>query len=415
MLELAQLAQDRVEELKAAHTNKKGVLDPHYQQLLDDEAKKSQLEIERRQNEYLSRQKAGNAPAMSGMLGGIGNQFALYFKRIFSGGMVLRLLAKFTQESRKLINQAEELDRVMANVRIVTNGTMKETRELMSTYSSLGKELGATTREVAQSGIEWMRQGYDAAQTVDLVTASLYLSKLGMIDSTSATKNLTSALKGFKLEASEAMSVVDKLTSIDLKAATSAGDIAEGLAQFANLGSLAGVNIDQAAAYVATIADVTQMSGSSAGQALKTIISRYGNVKAGAYNKINVNAESTDTSENLNDVEKVLNKIGISIRNTNLEFKDFDEVLSEIAEKWNTLDNVSKKAIANAFAGIRQQESFVTLLENWEKYEELLETSRSSQGTAETKYKSYKESLDASINRLTATLEDFVNRAEVIE
>ena len=415
LLELAQLAQDRVEELKAAHTNKKGVLDPHYQQLLDDEAKKSQLEIERRQNEYLSRQKAGNAPAMSGMLGGIGNQFALYFKRMFSSGLVLRLMARFRQEIQKLIYQAKELDRVMANVRIVTNGTMKETRELMSTYSSLGKELGATTREVAQSGIEWMRQGYDAAQTVDLVTASLYLSKLGMIDSTSATKNLTSALKGFKLEASEAMSVVDKLTAIDLRAATSAGDIAEGLAQFANLGSLAGVNIDQAAAYVATIADVTQMSGSSAGQALKTIISRYGNVKAGAYNKINVNAESTDTSENLNDVEKVLSKIGISIRNTNLEFKDFDEVLSEIAEKWNTLDNVSKKAIANAFAGIRQQESFVTLLENWEKYEELLETSRSSQGTAETKYTSYKDSLDASINRLTATLEDFVNRAEVSE
>lgn len=415
LLELAQLAQDRVEELKAAHTNNKGKLDPHYQQLLDDEAKKSQLEIQRKQNEYLARQKTGSAPAMGGLLGGIGNQFGLYFKRMFSGGIIWRLMARFRQEIQKLISQAKELDQVMANLRIVTNGTMKETRELMSTYSSLGKELGATTKEVSQSGIEWMRQGYDAAQTVDLITASLYLSKLGMIDSTSATKNLTSALKGFKLEASEAMSVVDKLTSIDLKAATSAGDIAEGLAQFANLGSLAGVDIDQAAAYVATIADVTQMSGSSAGQALKTIISRYGNVKAGAYNRINVNAEGIDTSEKLNDVEKVLSKIGISIRNTNLEFKDFDEVLGEIAEKWNTLDNVSKKAIANAFAGIRQQESFVTLLENWDKYEELLETSRSSQGTAETKYASYKESLDASINRLTATLEDFVNRAEANE
>jgi len=65
------------------------------------------------------------------------------------------------------------------------------------------------------------------------------------------------------------MDVVDKLTAIDLKAATSAGEIANGLAQFANIGSLAGVNLDEAAAYVATIADVTQMSGSSAGQALE--------------------------------------------------------------------------------------------------------------------------------------------------
>ena len=103
-----------------------------------------------------------------------------------------------------------------------------------------------------------------------------------MIDATAATKDLTSALKGFKMQASESMDIVDKLTAIDLKAATSAGDIAEGLAQFANIGSLAGVDMDQAAAYVATIADVTQASGTQVGTSMKTIISRYGNVKAGA-------------------------------------------------------------------------------------------------------------------------------------
>lgn len=162
---------------------------------------------------------------------------------------------------------------------------------------------------------------------------------------------VTSAMKGFKIEASDAMDIVDKLTSIDLEAATSAGEIAEGLAQFSNMATLSGVDIDQAAAYVATIADVTQSSGSTVGNAMKTIISRFGNVKAGAYNELNVSDETSDTSESLNDVEKVLHKLGISIRDSNLEFKDFDEVLDEIAEKWDALDNVSKKAIANAFAG----------------------------------------------------------------
>ena len=77
---------------------------------------------------------------------------------------------------------------------------------------------------------------------------------------------------------------------------------------------------------------------------MKSLFSRLQNIKVGKY--------ISDTGEQLNDVEKVLSKIGISIRNTNLEFKDFDEVLGEIAEKWNTLDNVSKKAIANAFDNI---------------------------------------------------------------
>lgn len=391
-----------------------GKLPPEIQSILDKIVKQFSLEDNMKRNAWLAKNLKGtSSEPFSGILGMLGNQGSMYFNRLFSGGLVMRGMGKLRQEIQRIVQQARELDKAMTNVRIVTNDTEGETRNLITSYAKLGKELGVTTREVTQAGVEWMRQGYEVVETNKLIKASMYLSKLGMIDSTQATKNLTSAIKGFKLEASQAMDVVDKLTSIDLKAATSAGDIAEGLAQFANLGSLAGVDIDQAAAYVATIADVTQKTGSSAGQALKTIISRYGNVKAGAYNKLNVDSESSDISENLNDVERVLSKIGISIRSTNLEFKDFDEILEEVADRWDTLDNVSKRAIATAFAGVRQQEALLSLLQNWDKYKDLLETSRTSSGTAEMKYNAYRDSLEASMNRLTATFEEFTNRAEI--
>lgn len=142
-------------------------------------------------------------------------------------------------------------------------------------------------------------------------------------------------------------------------------------------------------------------------------MSRYGNVKAGAYNKLDVTNESNDTNEKLNDVERVLTKMGISIRKTNLEFKDFDEVLDEIAKKWGTLDNVSKRAIANAFAGVRQQEAFMILLENYDKYQDLLAVSENSKGTAERKYQSYKESFAFARNEFTAALEQIANSSEL--
>lgn len=231
---------------------------------------------------------------------------------------------------------------------------------------------------------------------------------------TSLNIKVTSALKGFKLEASDAMDIVDKLTALDVEAATTAGDIAEGLAQFANLATLNGVDIDQASAYVATIADITQQSGNSVGNAMKTIMSRYGNVKASAYDTINLN-NTTDTSgDDLNDVEKILTKLGISMRDTNLEFKDFDEILDEIAGKWSTLDTVSKRAIANAFAGTRQQEAFLSLLENYDTYQDFVKTSQDSEGTAETKYQSYKESYEATKNSLTAAIEDFAKNSAII-
>lgn len=220
-------------------------------------------------------------------------------------------------------------------------------------------------------------------------------------------------LKGFKLEASDAMDVVSKLTKVDMEAATSAGSIAESLRQFATTAQLSGVDIDQAIAMATTIMDVSQKDASSVGHALNTMIARYGNVKAGAYTSTNLSEESSDTTEKLNDIEKVLNKIGISMRTTSLEFRDFDEVLEDVAAKWQDLDNVSQNALATAIAGTRQRESFLVLMENMDKYHDLIKTSAESKGTAEEKYLSYTEQLEAAQKRLNAAWEDIALNADV--
>ena len=389
-----------------------------------DESVKNLTEMEKeayllgrkKQEQEIAKQRAmaggGNGGPGYSFLG-IDAGVSRWLSRLMSGGMLYRFIAMIRRGLRSLAQEAKQLDQAMTTLRIVTGKNAENARTLINQYADLGKKLGATAIEVTNVSSAWLRQGYDISQVEDLITSSMYLSKLGMIDVNEAVKDLTSSMKGFKLEASQAMNIVDKLTALDVKAATTAGDIAQGLSQFANIASLNGVNIDQAAAYVATIADVKQSSGDSVGQSLKTILSRYGNVKAGAYNQLNVDTENEDTTEKLNDVERVLSKMGISIRRTNLEFKDFDEVLDEINEKWNTMDNVSKKAIANAFAGIRQQEAFLVLMNNYDKYQELLEVSENSKGTAERKYQSYKESYAAARSQFVATLEEFANSAQI--
>ncbi len=345
---------------------------------------------------------------------GLDGSVMRWVERMMEGGALMTFIAKLKKGLSDIINKAQQLNKSLTNLRVVTGYNASEAETLVGQYADLAKQLGTTTVNVIDAANEWTRQGYNVAEVQDLVKSSTYLSKLGMLDATTAVKDLTSALKGFKLGANEAMGVVDKLTALDVEAATSAGEIAEGLAKFANLASLNGVDMDQASAYVATIADVTQQSGTSVGQAMKTIMSRFGNVKATAYNNMNIDNDSEDAEGSLNDVEKVLNKLGISIRDSNLEFRDFDEVLDLVADKWGSLDSVSKKAISTAFAGVRQQESFVTLMENYDKYRDLLETSRNSSGTAEKKYLSYQESYEAARNRRSAALEDIANDSSII-
>ena len=84
----------------------------------------------------------------------------------------------------------------------------------------------------------------------------------------------------------------------------------------------------------------------------KTLYSRYGNVKSGKFVS-GAGDENAEEFEALNDIEKVLHKIGISMRDTSAEFRNFDDVLAEIAEKWATLSDVERNAISTAFAGTR--------------------------------------------------------------
>lgn len=324
-------------------------------------------------------------------------------------GAAYKIIGAVKKGISDIVASAKALDKAMADLRIVTGQTGSEAKNTMLQFSNLASQLGVTTAEVAKSATAWLRQGYDMAQVTDLVTSSMYLSKLGMISVDEATQGLTSTLKGFKLEAREAIDIVDKFTALDVKAATTAGEIATGLAQFANLASMSGISVDQASAMVATIADVSQVSGAQAGNSLKMMLSRYGTVKSGKFSSM----EGEGDTEALNDVEKVLTKIGISMRDTNGQFREFDDVLDAIAEKWDNLDNISQAAVATAIAGTRQREAFLVLMQNMDKYKRFTEISESSSGTAEKKYQSYQEHMQAAQNRLAAAWEKIAQNADI--
>ena len=329
-------------------------------------------------------------------------------------GMVYRILGKIRQSLSKVIQLVGQLDKAEANLRIVTGATRQEADNMMKSYSDLAYTLASTTTEVATAAQEWLRQGYEVSQVNDLVTASIKLSTLGMMSAADATKSLTSAMKGFKIESSSIDTIVDKFTSLDMAAATTAGDIATALSKFATTAQMAGLNIDQASAMATTIMDVSQSDAGATGNAIKTILSRFGNVKAGAFTNL-TDEDSSETTEKINDIERVLSAIGVTVRSSAREMRDFDDVLADIAEKWGYLDKVSQNAIATALAGTRQREAFAVLMNNYDKYQELLQVAETSAGTADEKYSSYLDHLEASQKRLQTAWEDLTQNSDLNE
>lgn len=173
---------------------------------------------------------------------------------------------KALQFIRELYSSVVELDKAMTDLQIASGKTRDEVRELTTSYAALGRELGATTTEVAKSADTWLRQGYSIEETNTLIANSMMLSKLGQIESEEAAKNLTSAMKGYKVSVEDSINIVDKFTAVDMEAAASAGDIATAMAETATGAGIAGVSMDRLIGYIATVKEVTQDGAESVGK-----------------------------------------------------------------------------------------------------------------------------------------------------
>lgn len=188
--------------------------------------------------------------------------FGEVFKSSFNFSVYLTIVREITRILRNAmtdgIEAVKEYDNAITNLRMATNGTYEETRKLVDTYNEMGKALGSTTSEVSEAADAWLRQGNSISDTNTLIKDSMILSKVGQLESADATQYLTSAMKGYKLSADEALSVVDKLTSVDLVSATDAGGLAEAMSRTATTADMAGVSMDKLLGYLAVTGEVTQ-------------------------------------------------------------------------------------------------------------------------------------------------------------
>lgn len=334
------------------------------------------------------------------------SSFEDYFNNFMSYGLVNNAMNAMTTAIRQSINAVIELNTAMTDVQMVTGESAEQTAELAHQYSQMAKELGATTTEIANGATEWLRQGKSVAETNQLLESSMILSKVGAIESSQATELLTSTLNGYKKEANEAMHVVDAMAAVDLAAATSVEELAVALQSTANMARVNGVGFEQLLGMVGAVSEASRRSASVVGNSFKTIFSRLTNVAAGKM--------TDDLGEPLNDVEQVFNGLNIKLRDSSGEFRNMYDVISELANRWEHLDSVEQNWVATSVAGTRQRETFLTLMENWDRAVTLSTTALNSEGMAMDKMSIYLESIEANLNKLKAAVEDLLYSEEIV-
>lgn len=130
----------------------------------------------------------------------------------------------------------------------------------------------------------------------------------------------------------------------------------------------------------------------------KSTLARMSNIKAGYLS-------DPETGEDLSNVEATLSGLGIKLRNSNAEFRNFGDVLDEVSGKWDTFSSVQQRAIATALGGTRGQEKLLALIENYDSAMEYMNVAANSAGNASEKYNAYLDSIAAKTESFKAAFQ----------
>ena len=308
--------------------------------------------------------------------------------------------------TKRAINQMkqhiQELDSVMTRIAVVTNMTQDDLWNQIGKYSEIARQYGVAIKGVYEVSQLYYQQGLNKGDVMGLTTETLKMARIAGIDYSTAADYMTTAIRGFKLEMADAAHVTDVFSNLAAHTASSTEELATAISKTAASAASVGASFEATSAMMATMIATTRESATNIGTALKSIISRYGEMKS---NPTGIDAEGEEYS--LNKVDKALQTVGIKIHDVNGQFRNFDDVILELAEAWDTIDKNTQRYIATVMAGNRQQSRFLALVSNVEEYKRALDLANDSSDTGDIQTLKTLDSIDAKIERMKVTIQEF--------
>lgn len=153
-------------------------------------------------------------------LGDMAKKFTSYFG-------VSRIIMTAVNSMKELVTASMEIEDSMAQLRIVTGASDAEMSSFFSKSTELAKELGKSIVDVTSSIETFSRLGYNLSDSSSLAKFANILSNVADVNVDTATTGLTSIIKGYGMDVSEAEHVSDVLVKVGQEYAISAEELME--------------------------------------------------------------------------------------------------------------------------------------------------------------------------------------------
>ena len=234
---------------------------------------------------------------------------------------------------------------------------------------------------------------------------AIMISNVTGMTAEDAAKMLQSIMNQFDMTQDDLMEIADTIEMVSQNMAydfaSGINEIASGIEQSGSVAKSAGLSLQEYVSMLGLVIEKTGQSGSTIGNAYKTIMQRI--TKSSA-------TEGT-LEEDISAAEKSLRAVGIEVRDTADEFRDLTDIMSDLGKVWDSLSSVEQSNISYNIAGVRQTNILKSLLVYWEDYESLVEKANGASGTTLQNQEIYVESLTGKLGELSAIWESIGDEA----
>ena len=334
-------------------------------------------------------------------MGGLAKKFGTWLS-------VTRVIMTVIQTIRKMVANTRDIDTSLTQLRIVTGATDSEMEAFLVKSTQLAKELGQSITNVLGSIETFSRLGYGLGDASQLAKFANVLANVAAVGTDEATTGLTSIIKGFNMDVSEAEHVADVLVEVGQKYAVSASEMIEAYEKSGAALNATNTSFEKAAGLIAA-ANASVQNASTVGTALKTISARIRGATA------DLEALGEDTSDLAQGFSKYAKEIkaltgfDIMVDGSTDTYKDIYDIFEGISKVWKDLSDTQQARVAEILGGTRQLQVISSILGNWGDAAGAYADAMASAGTATEANAIYMDSINGRLGVMNAAFQEFSN------
>jgi len=323
---------------------------------------------------------------------GFKNQIMDAAKKIATWGLSTKIVYGTWRAFQDGIEVVRQLDKELTQIAIVQGTTRASAKELGDQYAKTAVDLAQTVQDVAKLNTELVRQGLTLEESAARADTIMKLSSAGMVSMEQSLQVITTGVNAL---GETHQRVADVILKASMLSASDVEGLGEAFSKTASGAKAAGLSIEETSALLATMKEITQEGDSQLGTSLKSMLARFSKI----------NEETGEMNEDLNQVQTAIESVGIEFTDASGQIRSFYDITEDLSVIWDDLDKNTQAYIATQAAGVRQQNRFFAVMDNFNKVQAINNDLTNAAGTLQESYATYLQSSEAASKKLEAAMQ----------